>query len=380
MSKLSVCIPVEAGMAAPLHLVEALLAKSAADIEIVVACQAADIAAALAGVASADRRLVLLAPASPDLPVAELWLTAVRAARGDWITLVEPEDMLEPDLPDLLSHLEQAFPQADALGWNAFQIDASADPALAATVPLPKPHHLSAVDKAQMLQAFFQWVGAQRAPRMPFGLHHGVIRRDLRDTILSHSGPSAWQTPLPQHEWAARVAILAGGVVLSNRPLSAVAVKPFAAAPMASPLAGFPFDAGLGITAGIAEIQARVLAELGSAWPGVSAEFVRACMIDCMLEHDPATFQRKAAGYLAALQRAPGGLSLSQGFRPQYLPTMPADGRRGLYGNTLLVDRFIGGARTAQDFFRVARGMMAPVAMITGRYDLLVETTGFDAA
>lgn len=380
MSKLSVCIAVEAGMAAPRHLIGTLLANPAADLEIVVAHQAPDTVAALPRMTAEDPRLILLAPASPDLPVAELWLQAVRAARGDWITLVEPEDMLEPDLPDLLAHLEQAFPQADALGWNAFQIDAEANPALAATVPIPKPHHLSAVDKGQMLPAFFQWVGAQRVPRMPFGLHHGAIRRDLVDTILGHSGPSAWQTPLPQHEWAARVVILAGGMVLSNRPLSAVAIRPFAAAPMASPLPGFAFNAGLGITAGIAEIQARVLAELGSAWPGVSAEFVRSCMIDCMLEHDPAVFQRKYAGYLAALQCAPGGLSLSQGFRPQYLPAMPTDGRRGLYGSTLLADRFIGGARTAQDFFRVARGMMAPVAMITRRYDLLVEMPGADAA
>ena len=47
-------------------------------------------------------------------------------------------------------------------------------------------------------------------------------------------------------------------------------------------------------------------------------------------------------------------------------PIKPPDIRRGLHGNMLMVDRFIGKARTAQDFYRVMRSFLAPVRLICG--------------
>lgn len=374
MTKLSVCIPVEPGVSPPLHLVGALLENPASDLEVIVAYLDAADTEALAGIAGRDARLKLLAPTAANMSAAGLWLHAVQAAVGDWITLVYPDDMLEPDFPNLLPYVEREYPHADALGWNAFQIAPAAPAHIKTNVPLPVVHHVSEVDKTQMLQAFFQWAECQRTPRMPFGLYHAAIKRSLRDAILAATGPLSWLTPVPQYEWAARVAVFASGFALANRPLSAASIEPFRVRRIPSALQGFPFDASLGLTAAIAEVQARVLHEHGVEWNGFNEDFVRACTLDCMLEHDNAAFLPKCQGYYAAFHRMPGGAELATRFQPHYLSQPPADPRRGVYGKTLLVDRFIRGARTAQDFYRVMRVMMTPIAIVTDNPELLLES------
>jgi len=374
MPKLSVCIPVEPGFAPPHYLVGQLLQKADSDIEVIVApfgtggCDDT-----LVALAAGDPRLKILPAAPETISAANFWIGTVAAADGDWITLIYPDDMLEPDLPKLLVHLEQNHPGADALGWNAFQISASAPRTIKATVPLPVLHDTTILDKTAMLDAFFQWTGSQQIPRAPFGLFHGALKRGLVDQILASSGEASWLTPLPRFEWTARALIFANELALCNRPLSAASVTPFQPVAIASVLAGFPFDARIGLTAAIAEIQARVLHDLGVNWEGFGPAFVKACMIDCMLEHDEPSFERKGQAYFTAIHHMPGGAALAAEFRPQFFPQPPEDTRRGLHGNTLLIDRFIGNARTAQEFYAVAWAMMSPVPIMIDRPDILAQ-------
>ncbi len=105
------------------------------------------------------------------------------------------------------------------------------------------------------------------------------------------------------------------------------------------------------------------LRELGSPWQ-VGDAFVRACMIDCILETEREAFIAKGNAYFESLQRFNGG-ALEHLFRQ--IPRPAAAGlRRGLKDNVLFVDRFLGGAQTATEFFRVARAMLAPVGLICG--------------
>ena len=367
MPKLSVCIPVEPGQPAPTHLVNRLLEAPDSSVEVIVAaCGTPKGAwAYLEARAADDSRLRILPPAPGGLSAANLWIGTLAAATGDWVSLVSPEDMLQADLPRLLAHVEETHPEADALGWNAFAIDPDAPRRIATTVAVPIVHHIAEIDKARMLEAFFQWAGSQNTPRMPFGLYHGAVRRPLVETILSSTGRLSWLTPLPRWEWAARVLVFSQGLVLSHRPLSAISATPFRPVPVPSALEGFPFDARIGLTAAIAEVQARVLHELGANWAGFNADFVKACTIDCMREHDEAAFERRGQGYFEAIHRMPGGSALAERFRPQYFPEPPEDKRRGLHAQMLLVDRFIGNAQTAQAFFDVVESILAPVFVIT---------------
>lgn len=384
MPKLTVCIPVTPGMPAPTYLAQRLLAKPDTSVELIVAPygNTCDDATELHALASEDKRLRILPPAPDNISAAQLWLGTVAAATGDWITLLQPLDMLEPDLPNLLVYLDKTQPNLDALGWNAFQINPAAPRHIKTTVAVPILHNVSEMDKTKLLDAYFQWSGSQQVPRMPFGLYHGAIKRSLLETILSTCGPMSWLTPIPHHEWAARVLIFSDAMGLSNRPLSAVSTTPFKSGSTRSALEGFPFHAGLGLTAAIAEVQARVLAELGSSWSGFNEHFIRACMYDCVLEHQSAAFEPKCQAYFTAILQMPGGQQLVQDFKPQFMPQMPDDPRRGLHGKTLLIDRFIGNAVTAQEFFNVVRSMIAPVPIMTGQLELLAEeaTAGMGCA
>lgn len=367
MPKLSVCIPVEPGQPAPTYLVNRLLEEPDSSIEVIVAACGVRAGAwlYLEARAAEDPRLRVLPTAPAGLSAASLWIGTLAASTGDWVSLIGPEDMIQPDLPKLFAYAEDKHPDADTLGWNAFSIAPEAPRTISATVAVPIVHHLADIEKSRMLEAFFQWTGSQNTPRMPFGLYHGAVRRSLLETVLSSCGELSWLTPLPRWEWAARVLIFSQGLLLSHRPLSAISATPFRPMPVPSALEGFPFDARIGLTATIAEVQARVLHELGASWAGFNEDFVKACVIDCMREHDEGAFQQKGQAYFEAIRRMPGGIALSEQFRPQYFPQPPEDSRRGLHAQMLLVDRFIGNAQTAQEFYEVVDAMLAPIFVIT---------------
>jgi hypothetical protein len=367
MPKLSVCIPVEPGQSVPTYLVNRLLEEPESSVEVIVAACGARAGAwpYLEARAANDPRLTILPTAPAGLSAANLWIGTLAAATGDWVSLVGPEDMIQPDLPKLLAYAEGKHPDADALGWNAFSIAPDTPRSISTTVAVPIVHHLADIEKSRMLEAFFQWAGSQNTPRMPFGLYHSAIKRTLLETVLSSCGQLSWLTPLPRWEWAARVLIFSQGLLLSHRPLSAISATPFRPMPVPSALEGFPFDARVGLTATIAEVQARVLHELGANWAGFNEDFVKACVIDCMREHDEAAFQQKGQAYFEAIRRMPGGMALSGQFRPQYFPQPPEDSRRGLHAQMLLVDRFIGNAESAQEFYEVVDAMLAPIFVIT---------------
>jgi hypothetical protein len=367
MPKLSICIPVEPGHSLPTYLISQLLKNQAADLEIILSGFGDQLhtASEITSILERDSRLRLLPPAPDNISSAQLWVGTVAAAEGDWVSLVYPEDMIEPDLPDLLAYVEKEQPNADVFGWSPFLIEPTAPRFIATNVAVPVLHNVTAYDKAPMLEAFFFWKNAQQTPRMPFGLFHGAVKRSLIQTILNACGELSWLTLLPQYEWAARVLIFSEALAFSNRPLSAINLEPFKPHYVPSAVQNFPLHSGIGITAAIAEIQVRTLMELGSEWVGFGEDFVTACLYDCASERDPAAFQTKRDAYRKALLAMPGGAAFIPGFQPPYSATPPSDSRRGLYGKALLVNRFIGNAITAQEFYNVMRAMLTPVELMT---------------
>lgn len=362
MTKLSICIPVETTAQDALPLVTAILENRNADLEIVLA-KPSDISLsdALLGAASSDGR-IRITDTGQGTTRQFLWRRAVSAATGDWVTLVNPDDMLESDLSIMVAFLETSSPGADALAWNAFQIDRHAEPGKTGSVAIPASSHIQTLDKTAMLKAFFYWEDSLNCPKMPFGLYHAAIRRSLVDTLLQLPEPQDWSTPVPQYEWAAKVLLFANELAFSQRPMSVISVAPFVAQPSLHPW-NFPFHSGIGLAGAVAEVQFHVLRELGNAWAGGNEAFVRALMIDCMMETDRDSYKNKGNAYFAALNAFEGG-RLAPLFRPEFHEVRPKDMRRGLHGNAVLIDRFIGGARTPLEFYQVAKSLITPMAVL----------------
>lgn len=368
MPKLSICIPVAPGHVLPTYVVRALLENDTADLEIILSAFGDSLhnSAEIAEIAGRDDRLRLLPPAPDHLSTAQLWVGTVAAAEGDWVSVIHSQDMIEPDLPELLAYVEKEHPNADVLGWSPFQIAPSTPRSIKTNVAVPVLHNVTAYDKGPMLEAFFYWKDAQQTPRMPFGLFHGAVKRSLIQTILGACTDLSWLTLLPQYEWSARILIFAEGLTFSNRPLSAINAQAYEPQYVPSAIQGFPLHSGIGITAAIAEIQARMLMELGSDWNGFGEDYATACMYDCASEHNPSAFQTKCEAYRKAFIAMPGGAAFVPGFQPPYSATPPSDARRGLFGKILLVDRFIGNAVTAQEFYNVMRAILTPIRAIVG--------------
>jgi hypothetical protein len=367
MAALSLLIPIEDHERRPTALIEAIAAKPGLDLEILVVPQSDALVerADLAGLTAIDGRVRVVPAGTPAASTLSLWSRAVTAASGEWLTLIRPSDIFEPEALRIAEFARGKLGSVDAVGWNALQISPLAEPGKSASVAIPTKYDIAEFSKTDQLKNFFLWENSVNVPKVPFGLYHGMISRDLAATIVASIVASGREHGLAQWEWTARTVLMGEKFVFCARPLSVIDTKPFVAPARPIERADFPFHAGLGLTGAIAEIQFSLFAEMGALWTGSQENFIRAMVYDCMFETDPQAFNAKCNGYFAALKRWEGGQHASL-FRPQFAGERPLDTRRGLHGNLLMIDRHIAGARDAQQFYQVIRNFLVPVGIICG--------------
>jgi hypothetical protein len=367
MAGLSLIIPVEAHEARPETLIKALAAKPAVDLEIIVVPASADLADRedLASLTGIDSRVRVVIPSVPVASAVSLWAAGIEAAKSHWISVVRPDDIFEPEALAVAEFVRGKLGSVDSIGWNALQINPGAEPGKSSSVAIPTKHDIVELNKTDMLKAFYLWEGSANVPKMPFGIYHAIISRELADTVMGSIRAGGREHALPQWEWAARTVLMGEKFAFCSRPLSVINTKPYETPAKPLVRADFPFHAGLGLTAGIAEIQFSAFAEMGALWTGSQENFIRATVIDCMLEIEPQAFNDKCNGYFRALTMWEGGAHAKL-FRPQFAGERPLDKRRGLHGNLLMIDRHIAGAKNAQEFYGIIRNFLVPVGIICG--------------
>ncbi len=185
-----------------------------------------------------------------------------------------------------------------------------------------------------MLKAFFHWensLNAQNAFR-PLSRRRAPLALDavliLPTDDVDYTGP--------QYEWAAKVLLFAEDLAFCARPMSAI--NAVAYEPTMPTDTNFSLPFGARHHRRDCRSSIHVLRQLGNPWQERRC-FVRACMIDCILETDRAKFIAKGNAYLKRSS------ALMRGLRPS-LPAglsrrTPPDTRRGLKENVLFVDRFL---------------------------------------
>lgn len=367
MAGLSLIIPLETHERRPETLVRALAAKSAVDLEILIVPASAEVAARedLATLAELDKRVRIVVPSTTVASAVSLWAAGIEVAKAPWISVVRPDDIFEPEALAVAEFVKGKLGTVDSIGWNALQINPGAEPGKSSSVAIPTKHDIVELNKTDMLKSFYLWEGSANVPKMPFGVYHAIISRELAETVLGSIRIAGREHALPQWEWAARTVLMGEKFAFCSRPLSVINIKPYEAPARPLVRADFPFHAGLGLTAGIAEIQFSAFAEMGALWTGSQENFIRATMIDCMFETEPQAFNDKCNAYYRALMMWEGGAHASL-FRPQFAGERPLDKRRGLHGNLLMIDRHIAGARNAQEFYSIIRNFLVPVGIICG--------------
>jgi hypothetical protein len=367
MAGLSLIIPIEAHETRPETLVRAIATKPEIDLEILIVPASADVAKRedLASLAEIDARVRIVTPDQQAASALSLWGIGIEAANSDWLSVVRPDDIFEPEALDVAKFVKRKLGTVDSIGWNALQINPGAEPGNSSSVAIPTKHDIVELNKTEMLKAFFLWEGSANVPKMPFGIYHAIISRELAATVLGSIRAAGREHHMPQWEWAARAVLMGDKFAFCSRPLSVINARPYEAPAQALVRADFPFHAGIGLTAGIAEIQFSAFAEMGALWSGAQENFVRATIIDCMSETDPQTFNDKCNAYYAALLLWEAGAHAKL-FRPQFAFERPLDKRRGLHGNLLMIDRHIAGARNAQEFYGIIRNFLVPVGIICG--------------
>ena len=367
MAGLSLIIPVEAHETRPEALIKALAAKPGVNLEILVVPASPEVATRedLASLGDIDPRVRIVTPSAPVASAVSLWAAGIEAARSHWISVVRPDDIFEPEALAVAEFVKGKLGSVDSIGWNALQINPGAEPGKSSSVAIPTKHDIVELNKTEMLKAFYLWEGSANVPKVPLGIYHAIVSRELAETVLGSIRAAAREHALPQWEWTARTVLMGEKFAFCSRPLSVVNAKPYETPKQALVRADFPFHAGIGLTAGIAEIQFSAFAEMGALWTGSQENFIRATIIDCMAETEPQAFNDRCNAYYRALTMWEGGAHAKL-FRPQFAGERPLDRRRGLHGNLLMIDRHIAGARNAQEFYNIIRNFLVPVGIICG--------------
>ena len=241
MTKLSICIPVETAAQDVLALVAMLLEKQSNDFEIVIA-KPADVALPKGVIElAAGGANISIADAAAGAARQHLWRQAAQAAKGDWVTLINPSDILESDLATMVAFLETTSPNVDALAWNAFPDRPPCRTRQGKLDCHSRQLPYRDIRQDRHAEGFFYWENSLNVPKMPFGLYHAAIRRSLLDVLLQLPEPQDWSTPSPQYEWAAKVLLFANELAFCARPMSAIDIVPFAAQPPLHPGVSLPF-------------------------------------------------------------------------------------------------------------------------------------------
>lgn len=367
MAGLSLIIPVEPHETRPETLVKALAAKPSIDLEILVVPASAEVAARedLASLTALDERVRIVLPAAPVASALSLWGAGIDAAKAPWISVVRPDDIFEPEALAVAEFVKGKIGTVDSMGWNALQINPGAEPGKSPSVAIPTKYDIVELNKTEMLKAFYLWEGSANVPKAPLGIYHAIVSRELAETVLGSIRAAAREHALPQWEWTARSVLMGEKFAFCSRPLSVMNARPYEAPAQPLVRADFPFHAGIGLAAGIAEIQFSAFAEMGALWTGSQENFIRAAIIDCMAQTEPQAFNDRCNAYYRALTMWEGGAHAKL-FRPQFAGDRPLDRRRGLHGNLLMIDRHIAGAKNAQEFYTIIRNFLVPVGLICG--------------
>lgn len=380
---LTICVPSRNRQRYFKETIAFLLESPRADVDFVFADNSDD-AGIMDGFMSGicDRRVTYLPSPCETLSMKDNWERCLEAARGDWISVIGDDDLIEPDLIDALKIAIALKPGLEAFGWSSLKYDWATPGAAIRNVTVPLETTFHDMPQPLLFRRAFRWDDAGVTLTCGFSVYHSAISRDLLDRVKARFGGRYFEHPTLDYDNALKNVALGRNFVYCRRPLSIFGNCPesntsaawnpksfteviartkseFGRDYEADPwMKDFPFDAMLGMPASVVQAQQFLRFTHGIGLAGWEANFARASAAYCSRFADPGDFEAVTARFRAAFASYRNG-AFAKHFQPVYTPKREGRVFTGLMGTDLHVEDRIGGATSPASFYRAMRGLLA---------------------
>lgn len=380
---LSICVPSRNRQRYLIDVLAFLRANPRDDVEFVIADNSDDPAimnAHMDGLPE-DRRIRFLPSESRTLSMIDNWERTVAAARGQWVSVIGDDDLIDPDVADAIRIAASLKPGLEVLSWNVLSYDWKDRDSGESNIAVPLGTSLHDLPKAFLERRAFRWDDASAKLSCGCSLYHSAISARLLSAIRARFGGRVFSHPTVDYDSAFKIIALGEAFAFSVRPFSifgacmesntrashSIDGLRKAAAVFAAELgrdydndpfmADFPFPSTLGLTAAIGQVQHYFRRQHGIGMDGWEAGFASACAKNCDTFAGRAEFDIVADGYRDAFSRWQGGKWLGH-FKPVYKPRPTGRIFTGLIDHQLLVSDRIGGAVSPSDFYRIINAVL----------------------
>lgn len=380
--KLSICVPSRNRQDCFRQTILDLIENPRSDIEFVFADNSDDPSLMDGFVAAlGDARIHYLPSPDRPLSMADNWERTVRAAAGDWVTVIGDDDYVDPDIADRIMEIESRDDAVEAIGWNRVPFQWSSARSEEKSTPFSLANRIMRHTKDQLERRLFGWATATYMPQCPYGIYHGTVPRRTLDRIASTFSGRFFEHPTVDYDFMHKLVSSSDNYAYINRPMSILGVASSSnsaavgdsarvkravdahrqengdAFEQATLAAGFPFRAESGVAGNIMAAQVWFKQRYGCTYDGWQENFARAVTLECSLWKERDGFEHHVAGIDAAFREWEDGRYLPL-FRPRFVGHLDGPTFWGVHDNHLYVNQDVAGSQTPRAFYRVLQDIL----------------------
>lgn len=354
--------------------VRAALERNKNDIEIIVADNSddKDLINFILTNHLTDKRLKILRSPDKVLSMRDNWERALNESKGDWISFIGDDDLIDPKLQDFLLVLEKNSPQTEVLTWekgNYVWPDLSKDIIPIASIPIGD--ECKNLVGFKVLEILYQWENTRNPGGGP-SIYHGAYKRQYINKIKKIRGGVFFKYETVDFDSGYTALLLASNIALSRRSFSingASSKSNSGAVNLYSKhkerekqwldetSRGYegseicPINASLSIATIVYAFQLSFAKDHDLKFQIDPKRIINAINIDLAYEKDRHSFEEKRKRIYDNLKNSEWSIFIDL-FNPKYLSRQTVNPLRGIYRKNFYVPCDINGSKNIYDFYK----------------------------
>lgn len=148
------------------------------------------------------------------------WERAVNASSKEWIAVIGDDDVIFPEVLDVIKVIRKQDEVIEAFTWNKLLFTWPGEcPKVTSPNIIPMSTDFKKVKSELSLKSNFEWVAKARTPGMGTSIYHGAIKRTLLERMKLKYG-SHFVDEVVDYDYGYRVLLNTENAYWSERPLS----------------------------------------------------------------------------------------------------------------------------------------------------------------